>query len=77
MSFDLTALSDAVAEHGRVARVVVAEVAGSVPREVGAAMLVWNGGQSGSIGGGRLEFEAAKTAFTHIGANAAVDGSPC
>lgn len=67
MSFDLTALTDAVAEHGRVARVVVAEVAGSVPREVGAAMLVWNGGQSGSIGGGRLEFEAAKTAFTHTG----------
>ena len=67
MSFDLTALSDAVARHGRVARVVVAEVAGSVPREVGAAMLVWDGGQSGSIGGGRLEFEAAKAALTQTG----------
>ncbi len=62
MSFDLEALRNAVAEHGRVVRVVIAEVAGSVPREAGAAMLVWAGGQSGTIGGGALEFEAASRA---------------
>ncbi|SFP88617.1 molybdenum cofactor sulfurylase [Tranquillimonas alkanivorans] len=56
-------MARALAGHGRVARVVVAETAGSVPREVGASMLVWPGGQSGTIGGGALEFEAAKTAL--------------
>lgn len=61
--FDLEALERAVAAHGRVARVVVAEVRGSAPREVGAAMLVWPGGQSGTIGGGRLELEAARRAL--------------
>ncbi len=62
MSFHLQALREAVAKHGRVVRVVIAEVAGSVPREPGAAMLVWSGGQSGTIGGGTLEFEAADRA---------------
>lgn len=49
-------------ENGPVTRVVVAEVKGSTPREVGAAMLVWDGGQSGTIGGGALEFEATEAA---------------
>jgi xanthine dehydrogenase accessory factor len=56
--FDLSALSQALAAHGRVARVVIAAHDGSSPREVGAAMLVWDQGQSGTIGGGALEFEA-------------------
>ena len=64
--FDLTALQDAVARHGIVARIVVAAVAGSAPREVGAAMLVWgedaSGGQSGTIGGGALEWQAVQAA---------------
>ena len=60
--FDLDALRAAVAAEGRVARVVIAETRGSAPREAGAAMLVWNGGQSGTIGGGRLEFEAVRAA---------------
>lgn len=55
---DRDALRAAVAAQGRVARVVVAAVAGSAPREVGASMLVWDGGQSGTIGGGALEWEA-------------------
>ncbi|OSP56041.1 xanthine dehydrogenase accessory protein XdhC [Pseudoruegeria sp. SK021] len=63
MSFDLEALQRAVAAHGRVARVLVAEVRGSSPREVGAAMLVWAGGQSGTIGGGALEHQAALAAL--------------
>ncbi|WP_424976332.1 xanthine dehydrogenase accessory protein XdhC [Dinoroseobacter sp. S124A] len=62
MSLDPDALRAAIAAHGPVARVVVAEIRGSVPREVGAAMLVWEGGQSGTIGGGALEFEAAARA---------------
>ncbi|ANT62185.1 xanthine dehydrogenase accessory protein XdhC [Salipiger sp. CCB-MM3] len=67
MGFDLDALRAAVAAHGRVARVVIAEVAGSAPREVGCAMLVWNDGgtlrQSGTIGGGALELMAAEQAL--------------
>jgi xanthine dehydrogenase accessory factor len=59
---DLQALAVALALHGRVARVVIAGVEGSSPREVGAAMLVWDQGQSGTIGGGALEFEAAARA---------------
>jgi xanthine dehydrogenase accessory factor len=67
MRFDLAALTEAVCLHGRVARVVVADIAGSTPREVGAAMLVWPGGQSGTIGGGTLEFQAAQRALTQEG----------
>lgn len=67
MSFDLAALRAAVAAHGRVARVVVAEVMGSAPREVGAAMLVWPGGQAGTIGGGALELMASREALARPG----------
>lgn len=66
MSFDAASLRAAVARHGAVARVVVAEAAGSAPREAGAAMLVWPEGQSGTIGGGALEFEAARRAIAAI-----------
>jgi xanthine dehydrogenase accessory factor len=57
--FDLTDLQAVIAAHGPVARVVIAAHVGSSPREVGAAMLVWQTGQSGTIGGGALEWEAA------------------
>lgn len=60
--FDLAALSAAIAARGRVARVVIAGVEGSSPREVGASMLVFADGQSGTIGGGALEYEAAAKA---------------
>ncbi len=56
--FDREALHDAVVRHGVVARVVIAGFEGSAPRETGAAMLVWAGGQSGTIGGGALEWQA-------------------
>jgi xanthine dehydrogenase accessory factor len=55
---DLAALSGAVAAEGRVARIVVASVEGSAPREAGAAMLVWKDGSAGTIGGGALEWKA-------------------
>jgi xanthine dehydrogenase accessory factor len=64
--FDRDALAAALT-HGPVARVVVAEVHGSTPREVGAAMLVWAGGQAGTIGGGALEWEAAEAARAMLG----------
>ena len=68
MSLDLARLRAAVARHGRVARVVVTEAAGSTPREVGASMLVWADGQgygqTGTIGGGALELNAAQRALS-------------
>lgn len=45
-----------------VARVVVAASKGSVPREIGASMLVGPDHISGTIGGGALEFEAIQRA---------------
>lgn len=68
MSFDRETLARAVARHGAVARVVVAETHGSVPRETGAEMLVWPGGQGGTIGGGALEWEAAAAARAALAA---------
>ena len=56
--FDTAALARTIAAHGPTARLVIAANQGSSPREVGAAMLVWATGQSGTIGGGALEFEA-------------------
>ncbi|WP_278924325.1 xanthine dehydrogenase accessory protein XdhC [Pseudophaeobacter profundi] len=62
MGFDLGDLRRHLTRHGRVVRVVIASIRGSSPREVGAAMLVWDSGQSGTIGGGALEYEAAAAA---------------
>ncbi len=62
MGFDLEALREAVKTHGTVVRVVIAGIKGSSPREVGAAMLVWKDGQSGTIGGGTLEYQATEAA---------------
>ncbi|MBE3636619.1 xanthine dehydrogenase accessory protein XdhC [Mangrovicoccus algicola] len=62
MSFDLTALARAVDAHGRVARIVIAQARGSAPREAGTSMLVWQAGQSGTIGGGALEYRAVAAA---------------
>lgn len=45
-----------------VVRVVVAQAQGSTPREPGAYMLVDGTGLTGTIGGGRLEWEALQAA---------------
>ncbi|MEM1430317.1 MAG: xanthine dehydrogenase accessory protein XdhC [Pseudomonadota bacterium] len=77
MSVDLPGLRAALAERGRIARVVVADVAGSVPREAGAAMLVWPEGQSGTIGGGALEYEAAARARAVLAGESAPGATRC
>lgn len=71
MSLERTRLASAVAAHGPVVRVVVAEVKGSAPREVGAAILVWAGGQEGTIGGGTLEYDATLEARALLAAGEA------
>ncbi|GKY87451.1 xanthine dehydrogenase accessory protein XdhC [Sinisalibacter aestuarii] len=62
MSLDRTALAQAVARHGAVVRIVVAEVQGSAPRDTGTSMLVWADGEDGTIGGGTLEYDATAAA---------------
>jgi xanthine dehydrogenase accessory factor len=76
--FDAVALRAALDVHGQVARVVIADFAGSSPREVGAAMLVWPNGQSGTIGGGALEWQAASRARAMLagGAGRRLDREP-
>jgi len=71
VSLDLPALRAAIARHGRLARVLVAAAQGSAPREAGAAMLVWPDGQSGTIGGGALAWEAAARARAVLAGKAA------
>ena len=58
MTFDLSSISAAAP----LARVVVAAIKGSSPREVGASMLVTSDCVLGTIGGGALEFDAIRTA---------------
>lgn len=67
--FDLTQLIQTVTQHGPTARVVIAAHQGSSPREVGASMLVWADGQSGTIGGGALEHQATEHARTLLATN--------
>lgn len=62
MSFERDTYAALIAKHGPVVRVVVADTAGSAPREAGASMIVWADGMAGTIGGGTLEFEALKSA---------------
>ena len=54
-------------------RVEVLGTKGSAPREAGAFMLVWADGQSGTIGGGVLEWNAAKRAREMLAGGAAAD----
>ena len=69
--FDLGALTDCVSQNGPTARIVIAAHAGSAPREAGTAMLVWATGQSGTIGGGALEWQAVCEARSLLSGGAA------
>lgn len=60
--FDIDLLTELVRLHGRVARIVIASHAGSSPRDTGVSMHVWADGQTGTIGGGTLEFRATEEA---------------
>ncbi len=62
MAFDFEELKARIELSKSVIRVVVIQVEGSAPRGVGASMLVWKDGQSGTIGGGALEYKALKSA---------------
>ena len=67
---ELDRLRAALDRHGRIVRVVVAEIRGSAPREVGAAMMVpVEGPAIGTIGGGALELEATEAARMWKGSN--------
>lgn len=53
----------ALVEAGEgVALITLTNVKGSAPRDAGARMLVWAGGQRGTVGGGNLEFALAADA---------------
>ena len=62
MTLDVAGLRSALTAHGPVARVLVVETRGSVPRGTGTAMLVWADGIAGTIGGGALEWRAMAVA---------------
>ena len=62
MSFDFCNLKQHVRKHGKIARILVAKVKGSAPRDVGTSMLVWEKDQLGTIGGGSLEYRAVSEA---------------
>lgn len=62
MSVDIAAIIAATAAHGPVVRILIARSAGSAPRGAGTSMLVWPGGQEGTIGGGALEYMAVQQA---------------
>jgi xanthine dehydrogenase accessory factor len=62
MAVDLAHLSKTIEAHSPLARVVMVEIKGSTPRELGTAMLVWDTGQEGTIGGGALEYAATEAA---------------
>lgn len=76
MSFEPQALAREIAAHGPLVRVLIAGHVGSSPREAGTAMLVHAGGQSGTIGGGALEYatiQRARALLTQSGAPALVE----
>ena len=57
-----------LSRHPAVVRVTVIALRGSAPREAGATMLVDSLGTVGSIGGGRLEWQATLAARELLGA---------
>ena len=65
MSLDLAQILAAIATHGSVTRILIARSAGSAPRAAGTSMLVWDGGQAGTIGGGALEMMATAQALAN------------
>ncbi len=69
-AFWLDTVRERLGAGGGLVSVIVATAEGSAPREPGAWMLVDGAGQAGTIGGGRLEWEAAQTARAMLAAPA-------
>jgi xanthine dehydrogenase accessory factor len=68
----LEALANARAQGLGATLVTILEAQGSAPREGGTKMLVTSDGQTGSIGGGHLEFEAIAQARRMLAAGTRV-----
>lgn len=66
-------LRTALETHRRCVLVTMTQVKGSTPREPGAKMVVWDDGFAGSIGGGKLEYQAQAKARARLG-DPAADG---
>ena len=64
MAFDLGELGRMVRRHGRIARVLIAETSGSVPREAGRPCCL-NGRPVRTIGGARWSLSAGAAAREH------------
>ena len=69
MSFDLQETHEYIKRHGKIARVLILKTYGSVPRDEGTSMLVWDSGQFGTIGGGKLEYQVTQSAQKLIATN--------
>jgi xanthine dehydrogenase accessory factor len=66
-----TRIRETIDQHGSAALISVIGAAGSVPREIGARIVLQpDGGFFGTIGGGRLEYEAIAAARTTLAAGA-------
>ncbi|KPQ07384.1 MAG: xanthine dehydrogenase accessory protein XdhC [Rhodobacteraceae bacterium HLUCCA12] len=59
---DRAAIERILRREPALVRVAIASHRGSSPREAGASMLIWETGQSGTIGGGALEHAATQRA---------------
>lgn len=64
----LESVRERTGDSSGLVSVIVATAEGSAPREAGAWMLVDKAGQAGTIGGGRLEWEATQTARAMLAA---------
>jgi xanthine dehydrogenase accessory factor len=62
VTLDVGRLRRLITAHGPVARVLIVEARGSVPRGAGTSMVVWEDGFDGTIGGGALEWRALAVA---------------
>ena len=64
MSISIAKINALIDQGHAVLRVVIADIKGSSPREVGAEMLITKDTQIGSIGGGALELAATQAAIS-------------
>ena len=62
-------IRETIEQHGTAALLSIVDTAGSVPRETGARIVLQPaGGFFGTIGGGRLEYEAIEAAGARLAA---------